>query len=110
MSQQPDLHVFFGPGPAGFTLADELLARGHRVRLVNRKGSIAEPLNAAVELVAGDASSLEALTELSTGAATIYNCTHAPYERWPEVLPRLQENFIESAAATGARLVVVDTL
>jgi nucleoside-diphosphate-sugar epimerase len=110
MSQQTDLHVVFGTGPAGLTLADELRTRGHRVRLVNRKGAISEPLPEGVELVAGDAADLSALRELSAGAATIYNCTHAPYETWPEVLPRLQENMIEGAAATGAKLVVIDTL
>ncbi|MFN8664196.1 MAG: NAD-dependent epimerase/dehydratase family protein [Thermomicrobiales bacterium] len=110
MSRQPDLHVVFGTGPAGLTLADELRARGHRVRLVNRKGKISEPLPEGVELVAGDAAKLSAVCELSAGAATIYNCTHAPYESWPEVLPRLQENMIEGAAATGAKLVVIDTL
>lgn len=110
MAAQSDLHVVFGSGPAGLTLTEELRARGHRVRLVNCKGVIAEPLPKGIELVAGDAANLGAVTELSTGAATIYNCTHAPYEQWPEVLPRLQENFIEGAAASGAKLVVVDTL
>jgi nucleoside-diphosphate-sugar epimerase len=110
MSRQADLHVVFGTGPAGLTLADELRTRGHRVRLVNRKGALPEPLPAGVELVAGDAANLAAVRELSTGAATIYNCTHAPYESWPEILPRLQENMIEGAAATGAKLVVIDTL
>jgi nucleoside-diphosphate-sugar epimerase len=110
MSHNPDLHVVFGTGPAGLTLADELRARGHRVRLVNRKGTISESLPDGVELVAGDAADLSAVREISAGAATIYNCTHAPYEAWPEVLPRLQENMIEGAAATGAKLVIVDTL
>lgn len=110
MTQQPDLHVVFGTGPAGLTLGHELRARGHRVRLVNRTGNLAEALPVGVELVAGDATDLSAVRELSAGAATMYNCTHAPYEQWPEVLPRLQENMIEGAAAVGAKLVVVDTL
>lgn len=108
MSTPADLHVIFGTGPAGLGLADALLARGKRVRLVNRRGSGAVPAGAA--LVAGDAAHLPTVRDLSRGAATIYNCTHAPYERWPEVLPRLQENMIEGAAAAGARLVVIDTL
>jgi len=110
MPSAPDLHVVFGTGPAGATLADELLARGKRVRLVNRGGKIAEPPPAGAELVAGDAANLATVRELSEGAAAIYNCTHARYERWPEVLPRLQENMIEGAAAVGAKLVVIDTL
>ena len=108
MSATNDLHVIFGTGPAGLTLASELLARGKRVRLINRRG--AAPAPAGAEVVAGDAAQLALVRELSEGATTIYNCTHAPYETWPEVLPRLQENFIEGAAAVGARLVVIDTL
>ncbi len=108
MDANTELHVVFGTGPAGLTLAGELLARGKRVRVVNRKGTGAVP--AGAELVRGDAADLAALQALAQGATTIYNCTHAPYEQWPEVLPRLQENFIEAAAMVGAKLVVIDTL
>ncbi|GHO78383.1 epimerase [Ktedonobacter sp. SOSP1-85] len=108
MNTQNELHVIFGIGPVGLSLAEELLTRGKRVRLVNRSGKGQIP--AGAELMAGDASQLANAQELSQGAAVIYNATHAPYEQWPEVLPRLQENMIESAAATGAKLVVIDTL
>lgn len=108
MTTTNDLHVIFGTGPAGLTLAQELLTRGKRVRLINRRG--VAPVPDGAELVAGDAAQLATVRELAAGATTIYNCTHAPYEQWPEVLPRLQENFIEGAAAVGARLVVIDTL
>lgn len=110
MTAPLELHVIFGTGPVGTTLARELLGRGKRVRLVNRSGRSPEPLPAGIELVAGDASSLATVQALSVGATTIYNCTHATYEQWPEVLPRLQENMIEGAAAAGATLVVIDTL
>lgn len=108
MTDTQALHVIFGTGPVGLTLADELLARGKRVRLVNRRGEAAAP--AGAELVAGDASKLETVERLARGAEAVYNCTHASYEQWPEVLPRLQENMIEGAAAAGAKLIVIDTL
>ncbi|GCE50317.1 nucleoside-diphosphate-sugar epimerase [Thermosporothrix hazakensis] len=108
MNKSQELHVIFGTGPVGLTLAEELLARGKQVRLVNRSGKGAVP--AGAELIAGDVSNPTVARELSQGAAVIYNATHAPYERWPEILPRLQENMIESAAIHGARLVVIDTL
>lgn len=110
MTATPELHVVFGAGPAGITLAHELLGRGRRVRLVNRSGRAPEPLPAGIELVAADAADPTTVRDLAADAATIYNCTHAPYERWPEILPRLQENMIEGAAAAGAKLVVIDTL
>ncbi len=108
MSTTHDLHVIFGTGPVGVSLAEELLMRGKQVRMVNRSGKGQVP--AGVELVAGDASQLARVQEISQGAAVIYNATHAPYERWPEILPRLQENMIEGAASVGAKLVVIDTL
>lgn len=108
MTRSNELHVIFGTGPVGLSLAEELLAQGKRVRLVNRSGK--GPIPVGAELVAGDASRLNTAQELSRGASVIYNATHAPYEQWPEILPRLQENMIESAAAGGAKLVVVDTL
>lgn len=108
MYTSKELHVIFGTGPVGTTLADELLVRGKQVRLINRSGQGQVP--AGTELVAGDASKLEQVQALGQGASVIYNCTHAPYHLWPETLPRLQENMIEGAASTGARLVVIDTL
>src|SRR5581483_9872504 len=108
MNTITELHVIFGTGPVGISLASELLRQGKRVRLVNRSGKGQVPEGA--ELVAGDASQLATMREISQGAAVIYNATHAPYERWPEILPRLQENMIESAASVGAKLVVIDTL
>ena len=108
MSTNSELHVIFGTGPAGTSLASELVTRGRRVRLVNRSGKGEVP--AGAELVAGDATRLDLVQDLCAGAAVVYNCLHAPYQQWPETLPRLQENMIEGAAAAGARLVVIDTL
>ena len=104
----PELHVIFGTGPVGLTLAEQLLAEGRAVRLVNRSGSLDEPLGA--ELRRGDASDARTVLDLARGATHLYHALHAPYPEWPERLPRLQENLIEAAAATGAVLVVVDTL
>jgi len=108
MPDKNTLHVIFGTGPVGMSLADELLAQGTPVRLVNRRGQGDVP--AGAELVAGDAAQFESVQKLCRDAAVVYNCTHAPYEHWPELLPRLQENLIEGAAAADAKLVVIDTL
>lgn len=108
MNASNELHVIFGTGPVGISLATELLERGKRVRLVNRSGKGQIP--AGAELRKGDASRLDVVQELSQEASVLYNATHAPYEHWPELLPRLQENMLEGAATVGAKLVVVDTL
>ena len=108
MTIRKDLHLIFGTGPVGITLAEELSATGKQVRMVNRSGKGQVP--DGVELVAGDASRLEVVQALCQGTSVVYNCTHAPYQTWPETLPRLQENTIEGAASAGAKLVVIDTL
>ena len=103
-----ELHVVFGTGPGGLTLVDQLLARGHRVRAVNRSGSADVP--AEVELVAADITDAESMRSVCAGAEVLYNCAHAPYHLWDELLPKLQDGFLDGAAHSGARLVVTDTL
>ncbi|TCO52937.1 NAD-dependent epimerase/dehydratase family protein [Actinocrispum wychmicini] len=103
-----ELHVVFGTGPAGVTLVDELLSRGHRVRAVNRSGTA--PVPAEVEMVAADITDTDAMATVSAGATVIYNCAHAPYHLWDDLLPKLQAGFLAGAASSGARLVVTDTL
>ncbi|WP_018681027.1 NAD-dependent epimerase/dehydratase family protein [Actinokineospora enzanensis] len=103
-----ELHVVYGTGPAGLTLVDELLARGHAVRAVNPDGSA--PVPNGVEVVAGDVTDIQAMRELSAGATAIYHCVHAPYQLWDDLLPRFQAGFLAGAASSGARLVVTDTL
>lgn len=108
MNQPPQLHIVFGTGPAGLALIDKLHARGHRVRAVNRSGSA--PVPEGVELVAADVTDQDTMRSLCAGATTIYNCTHAPYHLWRELLPKLHNAFLDAAAHSGARLVVTDTL
>lgn len=103
-----ELHVVFGTGPAGLTLVDALLARGHRVRAVNRSG--AAPVPDGVEIVAADVTDQDAMREISQGASALYNCAHAPYAQWDDLLPKMQAGFLAGAAHSGAKLVVTDTL
>ncbi|GLW90540.1 NAD-dependent epimerase/dehydratase family protein [Actinokineospora globicatena] len=106
MSTTQQLHVVFGTGPAGLTLVDELVSRGHRVRAVNRSGQA--PVSA--EVVAADITDLDAMRSVCADATVIYNCAHAPYELWDDLLPKLQAGFLAGAKSSGARLVVTDTL
>ncbi|CAO0827180.1 hypothetical protein SMICM17S_10735 [Streptomyces microflavus] len=52
MTTAPALHTVLGSGPAGTTLATELIRRGHPVRLVDRSGS--GPAIEGVERYAAD--------------------------------------------------------
>ena len=60
------LHVIVGKGPVGTTTAEELVGRGHQVRVLSRSGGTATD---AVERRKADATDAEALTESTRGAA-----------------------------------------
>ncbi|NOK63347.1 MAG: Nucleoside-diphosphate-sugar epimerase [Chloroflexi bacterium AL-W] len=108
MSDSQELHVIFGTGPVGMTLADLLLARDKRVRLVNRsgKGQVA----AGAELVAGDATQPDVVRDLCRGAAVVYHCANVAYQDQVVVMPQMQKSILAGIAGSGAKLVVMDTL
>lgn len=108
MTTTNETHVIFGTGPVGTTLADELLARGKRVRLVNRsgKGEVAP----GAELIKGDVMQPDAVRDLSQGAAVVYHCANVAYQDQVAVMPQMQKSILAGVAASGAKLVVMDTL
>ncbi|MBC8160864.1 MAG: NAD-dependent epimerase/dehydratase family protein [Roseiflexaceae bacterium] len=108
MRDNQELHVILGTGPVGTTLADVLLAQDKRVRLVNRsgKGQIA----AGAELIKGDAMQPEVVRKLTEGAAVVYHCANVAYQDQAAVMPQLQKSIVAGVAASGAKLVVMDTL
>lgn len=108
MSTDRETHLVFGTGPAGLTLIDELLSRGHHVRAANRSGSAQVP--PGVEVLAADVTDLDAMRAICHGATAIYHCAHAPYHLWDDLLFRFQAGFLAGAASSGARLVITDTL
>jgi nucleoside-diphosphate-sugar epimerase len=97
------LHVVVGAGAVGAATARLLAARGHRVRLVTRRGT--GPADPAVELVRADATDTTALRALVEGADALYNCAAPPYWRWTTDFPPLAESLLQVAEATGAVLV-----
>jgi nucleoside-diphosphate-sugar epimerase len=103
-----ELHLVFGTGPAGSTLAEVLVGQGKRVRCVNRSGRAALP--AEVEVVAGDLLDPAAAVELCRGASVVYHCANVHYAQQVELMPRFGASITEGAARADARLVVLDTL
>lgn len=102
-----ELHVVVGAGPIGSGVVDELVARGHRVRVITRSGSGPEhPLVERVRLDAAD----PALADLATGAAALYNCVNPPYHRWPTDWPPVAANLLATAERTGAVLATCSNL
>jgi len=108
MNDSKELHVIFGTGPVGTTVADELMACGHRVRLVNRsgKGQVAP----GAEIVKGDALLPQTVHNLTKGATVVYHAANVAYQNQVDVMPKMQQSILEGVAASKAKLVVMDTL
>jgi nucleoside-diphosphate-sugar epimerase len=104
-----ELHVVFGTGPLGRYTAENLIALGKTVRLINRSGIMSSPPSGA-EVVASDAYDAAKNVEVAMGAAAIYQCAQPRYHEWPEKFPPLQRAILDAAATTGARLIVGDNL
>jgi nucleoside-diphosphate-sugar epimerase len=101
------LHVILGAGPVGRTLADALLARGLRVRIVNRRGA---EVPGGVEVMRGDLSDLSFARRAGGGAGVVYNCLNPPYHHWHDLWPPLQAGAMAAAQVAQARLVVMDNV
>jgi nucleoside-diphosphate-sugar epimerase len=102
------LHVVVGAGPIGSTVARLLADAGQRVRVVTRGGG--GPTHPTIERVAADATDAAGLTELTRGAAALYNCANPPYHRWAELWPPLAAALLATAEATGAVLATMGNL
>ena len=105
----PDqLHVVFGAGQVGRTLAAQLAARDLAVRAVSRNRPADLPDR--VDWRGADASDPAAAAAAAEGASVIYQCLNAPYTDWPERLPPLQRGVMSAAEQTGALLVSLENL
>jgi nucleoside-diphosphate-sugar epimerase len=102
------LHVIAGAGQIGPMIAQRLLARGYRVRMI-RRGAFTE-VPAGVETVSASVSDPAAAAEAMRGASVVYHCANPRYHRWAEELVPLARGIMEGAARNGARLVVLDNL
>ncbi|MGW3874060.1 NAD-dependent epimerase/dehydratase family protein [Streptomyces sp. NPDC005055] len=112
MTAVRDLQVVLGAGPAGTTLARELVDGGHPVRLVDRAGGGAGggPTIEGVERFAADVATSDGARAAVEGAAVVYHCVNVGYHLQVDVMPRIQEAVLAATEAVGARLVVLDTL
>ena len=99
MTDNVKLHVVFGTGPVGLAVMDELVSKGKRVRMVNRSGRASVPHG--VEVVGGDATDEAFAREASDGASVVYFALNPPYNKRPELFPKLQAGVLEGAARHG---------
>ncbi|WP_439677300.1 NAD-dependent epimerase/dehydratase family protein [Embleya sp. MST-111070] len=105
MSTSAVFHVVVGAGTTGTATALLLAESGERVRVVTRRGG--GPEHPLIERVAADASDAARLTELTRGAATLFNCAMPAYDRWPTDWPPLAAALLTAAERTGVRYVML---
>ena len=106
-----DLHVVYGAGPVGLAVVDELVARGQRVRVVNRSGPPADVTDdPRIEWAPVDAMSPTATAEVAQGASVVYFALNPPYDKWPDLFPPMQLHVISAAREAGARLVAMENV
>ena len=103
------LHVVLGAGQIGRKLAQRLLARGLRVRLVRR--GPAGPSRPGLEWRSGDLTDPAFADAVCAGAARIYNCVNPPdYGKWAGVVEPLHGAVQDAAVRAQTPLVHLDCL
>ncbi len=105
----PNFHVVLGAGPLGRAVMTALLARGRRVRVVNRSGRMAAAPT-GVEVVRGDVTDPASVRALTAGAGVVFQCAQPEYHEWPEKFPPLIHAVLDGLAGGGARLIFGDNL
>jgi nucleoside-diphosphate-sugar epimerase len=101
-------HVIVGAGAVGSATAQLLAERGEHVRVISRRGT--GPDHPAIERVAADATDAERLTELTNGAAALYNCASPQYHQWFSDWPPLAAALLTAAERSGAVLATMSNL
>jgi len=100
--------IVFGTGPLGCAVAEELLAKGKSVKMVNKSGKGKIPEGAL--LVKADVTDPELTREVCRGAKTIFHCAMPPYTLWAEMFPSITYGIMEGASYAGAELIYGDNL
>jgi nucleoside-diphosphate-sugar epimerase len=101
-------HVIVGAGPIGTAAARALADRGEQVTVVTRRGG--GPEHPAIQRVAADAADADRLTEITQGAAALYNCANPQYHQWFTDWPPLHRALLSAAERTGAVLTIASNL
>ena len=106
--QESPLYVVLGAGQIGTRIADLLVARGDRVRIVQR-GAPARALAGASHL-RGDITDLAFAEQATAGASVVFDCMNPAYDQWEASLLRIGRGALHGAAKAKAKLVALDCL
>lgn len=105
------LYFVTGAGPVGWTVAEQLAAAGHRVRVLTRSGS--GPSHPLIEKRAVDVSDAAQLGDAFVGAKAVFHCIHgSQYSTrvWEKELPTAEQTVLAAAAGAGAVVVFPESL
>lgn len=102
-------HVVLGTGAIGRAIAEKLVRRGERVRMVNRSGTMDE-IPAGVEVVASDLYDPANAREVTRGAKVVYQASQPHYLEWTKKFPLLQKSIIDGLTGSNAKLVIVENV
>lgn len=105
-----ELHVIIGTGALAKSVMQALHKRGKTVKMINRTGKRPAEIPASVEVVGGDAYSVDFTRSVTQGADVVYQCAQPEYHRWVAQFPQLQSAIVEGAAVNGAKLIVGENL
>ncbi|VXC28876.1 NAD-dependent epimerase/dehydratase [Arthrobacter sp. 9AX] len=104
-------YVVTGAGPVGWTIAEQLAAAGHRVRILTRSGS--GPTQPLVERITGDAKDPSQLHAVFAGASAVFHCIHGSTytaATWESELPAAEQAVLKAAQEAGAVVVFPESL
>ncbi len=104
-----EIHVVLGTGPVGRFTAEKLTNLGKSVRMVNRSGQMADPIQ-GVEIIKANVTDPTELRGAVQGAQVVYQCAQPPYDKWPELFPLFQQRILEATRDIGASLVLAENL
>jgi nucleoside-diphosphate-sugar epimerase len=102
-------HVVLGTGAIGRAVAEKLVERGERVRMVNRSGKMDEA-PAGVEVVAADLYDPERVREVTRGVKVVYQSSQPAYQEWTVKFPQLQKSILDGLTGGDAKLVLVENV
>ncbi|MDJ0315410.1 NAD-dependent epimerase/dehydratase family protein [Arthrobacter sp. H35-D1] len=105
------IKVVTGAGPVGWTVATQLAASGHRVRILTRSGS--GPEHPLVEKRCVDVGDAAQFRDALAGADAVFHCIHGSTysaEAWRRELPGAEQTVLDAAGEAGAVVVFPESL
>lgn len=111
MTDKPtDRYAILGAGQLGLSLMDLLTESGRPVTVVNRSGSLAEPIPTGVSIRAADLTDPDSVQAAMQDAHVAFLCAAPPYADWPRAFPPLARAVAEGVGRAGVKLVFADNL